>query len=154
MFIRKATSNDIKELINIRIDYLKEDYGNLTSEQIDKLKKQLPEYYSNHIERDMIDYIAEENNQVIASGFLVIIEKLANPAFMSGNIGHILNVYAKPQHRKKGVAGKLLKCIIDEGKKMNLSYLKLKATKSGVNLYKKLGFIEEHSSYIPMKFEL
>ena len=154
MVIRKATNIDLYELIKIRIAYLKEDYGNISPQQIIDLKKQLPEYYINHIEKDMIAYIAEENNEIISSVFLVIIEKPSNPTFMSGKIGNILNVYTKPQYRKQGIAGQLLKLVIDESKGMNLAYLELKSTKEGFNLYKELGFIEEQSSYIPMKFNL
>ena len=154
MIIRKATNIDLDELIKIRIAYLKEDYGNISSQHIIDLKKQLPEYYINHIEKDMIAYIAKESNEIISSVFLVIIEKPSNPSFMSGKIGNILNVYTKPQYRKQGIAGQLLKLAIDESKEMNLAYLELKSTKEGFNLYKKLGFIEEQSSYIPMKFNL
>ena len=154
MVIRKAGINDIEELIKIRIAYLKEDYGNISSEQIEQLKKQLPEYYINHSDRDMIAYIAEENNEIISSVFLVIIEKPANPTFMSGKIGNILNVYTKPEYRKKGIAGQLMKSAINEAREMNLSYIELKSTKAGFNLYKELGFEEEHSSNVPMKFKL
>jgi N-acetylglutamate synthase-like GNAT family acetyltransferase len=154
MVIRKAGMNDIDELIKIRIAYLKEDYGKVSLEQIEQLKMQLKEYYINHVDRDMIAYIAEENSEIISSVFLVVIEKPANPTFMSGKIGNILNVYTKTEYRKRGIAGQLLKLGINDAREMKLSYLELKATKSGFNLYKKLGFIEEHSSYIPMKFEL
>ena len=154
MIIRKATNIDLDEIIKIRITYLKEDYGNISPQQISDLKKKLPEYYINHIEKDMIAYIAEENKEFVSSVFLVIIEKPSNPTFMSGKIGNILNVYTKPFYRKQGIAGQLLKLAINESKEMNLAYLELKSTKAGFNLYKELGFIEEHSNYIPMKFEL
>lgn len=154
MIIRKAGINDIDELIKIRIAYLKEDYGNISSEQIEQLKKQLPEYYINHSDRDMIAYIAEENSEIISSVFLIVIEKPANPTFMLGKIGNILNVYTKPEYRKKGIAGQLLKSAVNEAREMNLSYLELKSTKAGFNLYKELGFEEEHSNYVPMKFKL
>lgn len=154
MVIRKAGIKDINELIKIRIAYLKEDYGNISLEQIEQLKKQLKEYYVNHIDRDMIAYIAEENSEIISSVFLVVIEKPANPTFISGKIGNILNVYTKTEYRKKGIAGQLLKLAINDAREMKLSYLELKSTEAGYNLYKELGFEEEHSDYIQMKFKL
>ncbi|WP_160689367.1 GNAT family N-acetyltransferase [Clostridium sp. C2-6-12] len=154
MVIRKAGINDIYELIKIRISYLKEDYGNISSEQIDQLKKQLKEYYINHIDKDMIAYIAEENNEIISSVFLVVIDKPANPTFISGKIGNILNVYTKTEYRKNGIAGKLLKLAVNEAREMKLSYLELKSTEAGFNLYKELGFEEELSDYVQMKFKL
>lgn len=154
MVIRKAGINDINELIKIRIAYLKEDYGNISLEQIEQLKKQLKEYYANHIDRDMIAYIAEENSEIISSVFLVVIEKPANLTFISGKIGNILNVYTKTEYRKKGIAGQLLKLAINDAREMKLSFLELKSTKAGYNLYKELGFEEERSDYIQMKFKL
>lgn len=154
MVIRKAGINDINELIKIRIAYLKEDYGDISLEQIEQLKKQLKEYYSNHIDKDMIAYIAEENNEIISSVFLVVIEKPANPTFISGKIGTILNVYTKTEYRKKGIAGQLLKLAINDAREMKLSFLELKSTEAGYNLYKELGFEEDHSNYVQMKFKL
>lgn len=154
MVIRKAGINDINELIKIRIAYLKEDYGNISLEQIEQLKKQLKEYYVNHIDRDMIAYIAEENSEIISSVFLVVIEKPANPTFISGKIGNILNVYTKTEYRKKGIVGQLLKLAINDAREMKLSYLELKSTEAGYNLYKELGFEVERSDYIQMKFKL
>lgn len=154
MVIRKAGINDINELIKIRISYLKEDYGNISLEQIEQLKKQLKEYYINHIDRDLIAYIADESSEIISSAFLVVIEKPANPTFISGKIGNILNVYTKTEYRKKGIAGQLLKLAISEAREMKLSYLELKSTEAGFNLYKELGFEVEHSDYVQMKFKL
>ncbi len=41
----KATVNDVDALIQMRLEYLTEDYGSLTDEQIIKIKSSLPDYY-------------------------------------------------------------------------------------------------------------
>ena len=85
---------------------------------------------------------------------MVVVEKPANPTFISGKIGNILNVYTKIEYRKKGIAGNLLKLAINEAREMKLSYLELKSTEAGFNLYKELGFEEDDSDYVQMKFKL
>jgi Acetyltransferases len=154
MNIRKANQSDISELVNVRIAYLLEDYASLSDEQIYSLRQQLPEYFKKHIENDFVAYVAEAEGKIISSVFLVIVEKPANPNFITGKTGTILNVYTKPKFRRQGIAESLLQAAIRDSKAMNLSFLELKATKDGLPLYEKIGFIKEQAKYIPMKFSL
>lgn len=151
MVLRKAAIHDIDELLKIRLEYLDEDFS-LTQEQTDKLVLQLPGYYKEHLEKDMLAYIAEENGVVVSSVFMIINERPANLSFITGKTGYILNVYTEPEYRRQGLAGKLLTMAIEEGKTRELSYLELAATKPGYPLYKKFGFEDTISDNKPMKF--
>ena len=66
----------------------------------------------------------------------------------------VLNVFTYPEYRKKGVATELLKRLIDEAGKQNLSYIELSASEAGRPLYEKLGFKELQSKYTEMKLQL
>ena len=101
-----------------------------------------------------IAYLAETGNNIIATAFLVISEKPANPAFITGKIGTVLNVFTYPEYRKKGIATELLKRLIEEAKAQNVSYIELSATESGKPLYEKLGFQTKQSRYTEMKLQL
>ena len=90
----------------------------------------------------------------MASVFLVIFEKPANPLFTTGKTGTILNVYTKKEYRRQGLAAKLLEMAIEEAKKRNLSYLDLTATADGISVYKKMGFVEDNVRNVPMKLSL
>jgi GNAT superfamily N-acetyltransferase len=74
--------------------------------------------------------------------YLAISEKPANPGFINGKTGTLLNVYTYPEYRKKGIAAKLIKEIINEAKKLDVKIIDLKATEAGFKLYKKSGFKE------------
>jgi ribosomal protein S18 acetylase RimI-like enzyme len=154
MIMRKADISDIDELIKIRLAYLEDDYNGLTTIQSETVRKQLPGYFRDHIGIDFIAYIAEEEREVLSSVFLLIVEKPANPHFLTGKTGTILNVYTKPEYRRQGLAGLLLAQAIQDSKEMELSYLELSASKAGYPLYKKLGFVESVSDYVPMKYNL
>ena len=51
-----------------------------------------------------------------------------------------MNVYTVPEKRRQGIAGNVIKQIMDFGKTQNLDFLELKAAPMGYPLYKELGF--------------
>ncbi len=144
MEICRAQKSDIKKLISLRLEYLNSDYGKLKSEQEKEIVSQLETYFKTHIDRDFIAYIANDLERWIAGAFLVISEKPANPNFITGKTGVILNVYTRPEHRKQGIATRLLTELIREAGALNLSYLELSSTREGEPVYRKLGFKEFH----------
>lgn len=91
---------------------------------------------------------------MIASVFLFLSEKPANPAFITGKTGTILNVYTKPNYLGQGIAKKLMEMAIANAKKLDLSYLELEATKDGAPLYRKLVFDKKVSHYESMRLNL
>ena len=111
----------------------------------------MPDYYSRHINKDLHIYTAKNNKNIIACGFLLVIEKPANPSFIHGKVGTVLNVYTKPEYRRQGAAKKLLEQMLLEARNMGLDYVELKSTEAGYFLYKSLGFEEVHSKYHNMQ---
>ena len=148
----KATINDIDELVQMRLDYLTEDYGTLTDAQITKIASSLPDYYRMHLNKDLLVYVARENI-IVSCCFLLISEKPANPSFINGRTGSVLNVYTKPEYRKRGIAGKLMEQLIAEANDIGLDYIELKSTDEGYHLYKSLGFQDVQSKYHNMRKE-
>ena len=136
----KADLSEIDEIIKCRLDFLCEDVGPQTPEYEATMKAQLQEYLKNHLNRDCFVFTAAEDGNIISVAFLLIIEKPANPSFLHGRIGNIMNVYTVPEKRRQGIAGNVIKQIMDFGKTQNLDFLELKAAPMGYPLYKKLGF--------------
>lgn len=145
-----ADLKDINELVQMRLDYLTEDYGGLTEIQSEKIRNQLPMYYHNHLNKDLFVYVVR-SEKIISCSFLLVSEKPANPSFINGITGTVLNVYTKPEFRKKGIAGKIMEFLISDAKKMKLDFIELKATDDGYNLYKSVGFEDSFSEYHNMK---
>lgn len=149
----KAELCDMQDLVQLRLDYLQEDYGTLSVQQIDKIKEQLPSYFAEHLNRDLFVYTARKTG-IIACCFLFVTEKPANPGFMNGKVGTLLNVYTKPEYRRKGIAGKLMERLLADAKAMGLDFVELKATEDGYYLYKTMGFEEISTKYRNMKLVL
>lgn len=154
MEIRKATRKDLKGLVEIRMDYLNEDFSGMTEKQRAELLEQLPGYFDEHLENDFMAYLAIDQDEIVASVFLVIIERPANPNFLTGKTGNILNVFTKPDYRRRGLAGQLMDMAKKEAKQLNVSYLELKATQDGYPLYMKKGFCDFHSKCTEMRLNL
>lgn len=148
--VEKADFNDINELVRLRIDYLTEDYGGLTDIQVEKIRNQLPEYFRNHLNKDLFVYFVK-SQEIISCCFLLVSEKPANPSFIHGKTGTVMNVYTKPDFRRKGIAKKIMKFLISDAEKMGLDFIELKSTDDGYNLYKSVGFEEVFSKYRNMK---
>lgn len=153
MTIRKATIEDLNQLITLRLDYLRMDHGELTAEQEAGIRQQLSTYLPRHFAAgDFIAMMAEENGRIVSSAFLVVVEKPANPSFPTGRTGTIQNVLTYPEHRRQGYAFKVLTALIEQAKNIGVSQLDLMATDVGRPLYEKLGFTVPH--YTSMRLRL
>lgn len=153
IMIEKATAADIDELIQMRLAYLTEDYGALSDDQIKKISTSLPKYFKEHLGKDLIVYAARTSG-IVSCSFLLIQEKPANPSFINGWTGTVLNVYTKPAYRRQGLAKKLLEQLISDAGSLNLDYIELKSTSDGYALYRSLGFLDVESNYRNMKLVL
>ncbi|MBR1599544.1 MAG: GNAT family N-acetyltransferase [Lachnospiraceae bacterium] len=96
----------------------------------------------------------EDGREIVGCCFLLVTEKPANPNFINGLTGTILNVYVKPEYRRQGIAKRMMDNLLNDAKAMGLDYVELKATEQGRLLYKSLGFEDDVSKYYRMKKEL
>lgn len=154
MEVRIATKADIASLVALRLEYLRADYSVLPKEVEQVLRAQLPLYFSRHLGKDCHVYLAKEHQSAVSCAFLIVLEKPANPTFPTGKVGTVMNVYTRPVYRRRGFACALLERLISDARKMDLSYLELKATEQGLHLYQRLGFNREISRYLPMRLIL
>jgi len=154
MVLRKADIHDIESLIRLRMDYLTEDRGALTPEEERAIKKQLEKYFAKHILNDtFIGILAEIDGVVVSSAYLAISEKPANPTFITGITGTLLNVLTYPEYRRKGIATKVMHKMIEEAKCAGVSHIDLSATSDGKWLYDKIGF-KKSSKHVTMGLQL
>lgn len=148
---RKAKPADIPVLIELRLAYMHETHHDLDSAVFDKIAEQSKGYFQEHLRRDCVVYLAEDNDKAVGCVFFLLINKPASPLFITGKTGTLMNVYTLPEYRRMGIAEKLVSMTIEDGKAWDLSYIELRATECGYPLYKKLDFVEDKSIYMSMK---
>ena len=149
-----ASLNDLDELVNLRLDYIVDDFGVEVEKEIDTYKSNIETHFKNNLGHNLIGFIARCNGKIIATAYLLIIEKLPNPYVKNGLCGELLSVYTNPEYRNKGIAHQLLINLIGYAKEHKLSKIDLKATSNGYNLYKKVGFVDLKQKYTNMRIYL
>lgn len=147
MIIRKASADsekDIDILIQFRVDYFSHDLNlnHLSKEEEAAMRAQMPDYFRRHLGVDMTAFIAEIDGKPVGTAFLLVVEKPANPVFLNGKTGMMLNVYTSAEYRLRGIATKVMEAVLEEARRQELVYIELLATPAGRKVYEKMGFFE------------
>ncbi|MDE6591490.1 MAG: GNAT family N-acetyltransferase [Oscillospiraceae bacterium] len=148
---RKANPADIPVIIEMRLGYMRETHEDITEDTLGFIASQSAGYFQEHLNRDCIVYLAEEDGRIAGCIFFLLINKPSSPLFITGKTGTLMNVYTLPEFRRRGIAEKLVSMAIEDGRAWDLSYIELRATECGYPLYKKLNFVEDKSIYMSMK---
>jgi GNAT superfamily N-acetyltransferase len=86
-------------------------------------------------------WLIENGNEVVAGGGIIFRRLLPAPDHVNGGIeARVLNVYTEPNHRRRGLAGKIVMAILDWCNANNISCVTLHASDDGRALYESLGF--------------
>jgi N-acetylglutamate synthase-like GNAT family acetyltransferase len=155
IFYRRANINDIKSLVEYRIQFLNELYDPPGENEIDFIKKKLENYFYKKIQsKEFIAWLAEQKGIIVGTSGMVVWQLPSRYGGLeSGKIGYILNLYTLPEKRRKGICTRLLKELIQDAKLIGLKYLHLHASKYGENLYKKIGFKEPDHKELFLKLK-
>ena len=148
MRVRKLGKEDIDLLIKIRMDYLFAEKGVFSDEEVQDIRKKLEEYFTKYLNKGFIAMIAENENEVLATAFMSMVERPPLIAFSSYLVGTVYNVFTYPEYRGQGIATKVMNELLSEAKLLGVVAVDLMSTEKGKSLYKNLGF--QVSSYTSM----
>ena len=93
-----------------------------------------------------------ENNEIVCTAGMLLYAFPPLNSENSSKIGHILNFYTRPNHRKKGYGRELMEYIKKLALSHSINRLVLNATKMGYPLYKKAGFEEPDEKAMHLNF--
>ena len=105
-----------------------------------------------HLNIDVEAFVAEYAGEIVSSSFTVYYFRLPHPDFPQGTAGIPINGYTKPEYRKKGLAGALLKMSAEYAKRRGVELLNMEVTKMGFSVSQEIGF--EKIQYIPVQMKL
>ena len=135
-----ATSEDIAELMAIRLEMLREvndlppDY--VFSEDFCSYSR---DYFLNGQHTTMLA-VDEEDGNTIGCAMLCYLEMMPTFSHPTGKRAHLMNVYTAPDYRGQGIAHRMVEMLIEEARRRGVTEISLDATASGRPLYRKLGF--------------
>ena len=149
-----ATSEDIAELMAIRLEMLREvnflskDY--IFSEDFYSYSRDyfLNGQHTTVLAVDEKDEKNGENEKTIGCATLCYIEMMPTFSHPTGRRSHLMNVYTAPDYRVQGMARRMVEMLIEEAKRRGVTEISLDATASGRPLYRKLGFRESEDCMV------
>lgn len=150
--VEYAKMTDVASLTELRLAYLEEDHGKLSEDELEIIRRGLPDYFEHNLNQNLFCYLVREQEEIAACAFLLVVEKPMSPAFITGKTGTVLNVYTKPSCRHKGYARQIMEKLLADASAKNLSVVDLKSTEEGYRLYQSVGFVDDVSAYHLMKF--
>lgn len=140
---KKATIEDIDELVRTRIIVLRA--VNKLSDDVDMsvVEKESYEYYKRALETgEHITYLVYDNGTFIGAGgvnFYQVMPTYHNP---TGKKAYIMNMYTASEYRRKGIAIHTLDLLVKDAREQGVSQITLEATEMGRSLYEKYGFVK------------
>ena len=150
----KATLADIEELVQLRLAYLCDDFGELAPEQCLQLADNIPPYLTEHMDNDLSIHVARKGGAIVSCAWLLRVEKPPSPRFPHGHTGILFNVYTADDFRHQGLATNIMHRLIDEANELCLDVIELHATDDGYPLYCSLGFADDSSTHKAMRMVL
>ncbi|MFX1593892.1 MAG: GNAT family N-acetyltransferase [Promethearchaeota archaeon] len=142
--LRKATLNDIDKLIEYRVKFLKEIQTFPPDMEFEIFRKTLKDFFLSKMKsNEFVAWFAESDNEIIATSGLSFLQKPPHFINLTGKFAYIMNMYTKPEWRRKGIGSALLKKLFEEIKKKGIKLVVLHSTSYGRPLYEKYGFREK-----------
>ena len=140
--IEMANNEDIEELSKLRVLQQKDDWQEEYEDKMD-LKETTKKYLNTHLNKDIYFFIIRENNKIVATCGLQIIEQLPQ-CNNNGLMGYICNVFTRKEYRKRGIQTNLLNKCIDFANKKDVKMIQLSTDNpEAISIYKKIGFEQD-----------
>lgn len=140
MYYRKATIEDIDLLCEIR-------KTQLIHEGLDpavNIDDELQAFFRKSFEDNtMIEIMAVEDEKIVATGAVIFYAYPPSYSNKTGMSAYITNMFTDPAYRGQGIATKILDMMVREVKSSGVTIIRLRASKFGMPVYKKYGFVEE-----------
>ena len=141
MVIRKATLDDCRVLLELRMEMRRERETRPLTIPEDRFEEKTFRYFEDNIKNgSFVAFIAEENGSAVAiSGmcFYLVPPTYGNP---EGRVAYIMNMYTKPEFRRRKIASALLHELVLEAKRQGCATVTLNASDMGKSLYLRYGF--------------
>jgi len=133
-----TTKADIELLMQARLEMLRE-VNDLSDEYVydETLVTESRRYFE---DGNQTTVLALDNETVVGCASLSYIWIMPTFDHPTGIRAHLMNVYTKSEHRRKGISKRMVEMLIDEAKEKGVTEISLDATEIGRPLYEALGF--------------
>lgn len=140
LLVRAATLDDIPELLRHRRG-MYEDMGYSDEKALAGMVTTSEPYLRQALSNGTLHaWLAMIEDRVAGGGLIIVSPWLSHPYDQQCRRATVLNVYTYPEFRRRGVARRLMRTMIDWCRKEGFQAVTLHASKQGRPLYESLGF--------------
>ena len=140
---KRATIKDIDLLTITRIEVLRAANRLSDDTDLSEVERQSYNYYQKALCDDShIAYLVFDGTRFVGAGAVSFFQVMPTYHNLSGNKAYIMNMYTRPEYRRRGIAIKILDMLIKESKNRGITAISLEATDMGRPLYEKYGFVK------------
>lgn len=144
MKFKKASLSDLEILVSTRVNVLRSANQLDLSVDMKEVEKSSRLYYQEALASDnhTAFLVYNDDDNVIGAGAVSYYQVMPTYHNTSGKKAYIMNMYVAPEHRRKGMATKLLDLLIADSKERGIDHITLEATQMGRKLYENYGFCQ------------
>jgi GNAT superfamily N-acetyltransferase len=139
--IRTAGAGDARVIAQQRASMFR-DMGSVSPEESELLREASEPWFSNLLTNgEYLAWLVEHKGVVVAGGGIFVRESGPAPGiYRLSRLAHIANVYTEPAHRRRGLARRLMKTMLNWCSSNGIDQVTLGASDEGRPLYESLGF--------------
>ena len=139
---RTLTMKELDTFIEMRIRQLREEGAKEDMDLVPALK----DYYQRHMaDGTFISWIALDNETIIGTSGMSIVEKPPYFGCPSGKIGLLSSMFTEKAYRRQGIARELLSRVVMEARERGCGAVQITASDMGVLLYTDFGFTRNNN---------
>ena len=151
--IRKAELSELEELLDWRIEVLREVFSDYPEVDYDRLRRENEAYYRRHLKdgSHTAVWAVSEEGKIVGCGGICYQEEMRSPDNPSGTNGYLMNIYVRPEFRRGGCGHRIAAALIEDAKARGTGKIYLESSKSGRSLYESMDF-RDMEDYMKLKF--
>ena len=141
--IRVATRSDLETLLEFRMGMIGDIFAAGEGEppwDHRAVRQANERWLEAHMDGDFVAWLAEIDGMPAGTAAILWYPHPPGPRSLSGLEAYILNVYTKPEFRRRGIARALMARVIAEARAVGIGRIWLRASREGRPLYEELGF--------------
>ena len=141
LLYRRAGSHDRELLTRLRLEVLRAANGLEEDVDLSRTELESRRYYETcFLEDSHAAWLVFDGEEVVGTGavsFYQVMPTYHNP---SGKKAYIMNMYTRPDYRRRGIARRVLELLTAEAEMRQIDAVMLEATAAGRPLYEAFGF--------------
>ena len=141
LLYRRAGSHDRELLTRLRLEVLRAANGLEEDVDLSRTELESRRYYETCFPEDShAAWLVFDGEEVVGTGavsFYQVMPTYHNP---SGKKAYIMNMYTRPDYRRRGIAHRVLELLTAEAEMRQIDAVTLEATAAGRPLYEAFGF--------------